>query len=637
MIVENHKLPRVSMNLSIDNAPIYEGDKAGVASLTGAVLGSGTTSVSKDAFNERVDFLGANIGYGASGASASCLSKYFEEILGLMADGALHPVFPEDEFEKQREQLLTGLKSQEKDIASISNRVKNALAYGKKHPYGEFITEETVNSVSLEDVKSFYSQYFTPENAYLVVVGDVDVNKTKKLIKKVFSSWKKAIAPQVTYTAPKNAQYAQVNFIDMPNAVQSEIKVVNNIDLKMSDPDYFDALMANHILGGSFGSYLNMNLREAHGYTYGARSSLSTDRYGAGLFQAAAKVRNAVTDSSVVEFIKEIDRIRTENVNEETLRNAKAKYLGDFVMALENPGTVARYALNIKTNNLPDDFYETYLQKINDVTVPDVKKAANKYFKSDVARIIIVGKGSDVAKGLENMELHGKKAVVKYFDKYANEVEKPTYKKTVPAGVTAQKVIENYLEAIGGANKLKSVNTLYKTAEATLQGMALNMEVKTTTNAQACVDIKMMGNSLNKQVINGNKGYTVTQGQRKEMSAEDLESSKMTASTFPELHYTDTITLEGIENVDGKDAYALKVSDQMTSFYSVDSGLKIKDVVHIKQNGQEISSSVFYDNYKDIEGIKFPFSLSQTFGSQKIDFEVKEIKINEGVSDTDFQ
>ncbi|ETN94624.1 M16 family metallopeptidase [Zhouia amylolytica] len=638
MIVENHKLPRVSVSLSIDNAPIYEGNKAGVSSLTGSVLGSGTKNMSKDAFNERIDYLGASINYGSNGASASCLSKYFEEILGLMADGALNPVFPQEEFEKQREQLLTGLKSQEKDVAAISNRVKNALAYGKEHPYGEFITEETVNNVTLNDIKNFYSQYFAPEKAYLVIVGDVDSKQTKKLVKKNFSIWNKAKAPQVSYSAPNNLQYTQINFVDMPNAVQSEIKVVNNIDLKMSDPDYFNTLMANHILGGSFGSYLNMNLREEHGFTYGARSSVNTDKYGAGLFQASAKVRNAVTDSSVVEFMKEINRIRTEDVKEETLQNAKAKYLGNFVMALENPSTVARYALNIKTQNLPEDFYETYLQKINAVTVADVKNAANKYFLYDNARIVIVGKGSDVIDGLENTKLNGKSTVIKYYDKFAKEVEKPEFKKTVPEGLTANNVVEKYLKAIGGVDKLKMVKSIYKTAEAEMQGMSINMEVKTTPNNQMAVDIKMMGNSLNKQVVNGDKGYTVVQGQRKEMSEEDLKSSKLTATTFPELKYINNsdISLNGIENVDGQDAYALKVSDKLTSFYSIESGLKVKDLISTKQNGQDFSSSIYYNNYKEVDGIKFPYTMSQTFGPQKMDFEVKEIKINEGVSDADF-
>ena len=189
-----------------------------------------------------------------------------------------------------------------------------------------------------------------------------------------------------------NVQFTQINFVDMPNAVQSNISLTNNVELKMNDADYHSVLIANKILGGGFGSYLNMNLREEHGYTYGARSSVGTSRYNASRFTAGAAVRNAVTDSAVVETLKEIKRIKTEPVDAKDLANAKAKYVGDFVLALERPQTIARYALNIKLNNLPSDFYTTYLEKINAVTVEDVTRVANKYFKTENARIVVVGK-----------------------------------------------------------------------------------------------------------------------------------------------------------------------------------------------------------------------------------------------------
>merc|ERR1712000_282362 len=174
LVVENHKLPRVSYSLTIDNKPIVEGDKAGVSSMLGAMLGNGTTSISKDDFNDEIDFLGARLNFGSSSAYASGLSKYSERIMELMADAAINPLLTQEEFDKEKTKVLEGLKNSEKSVSAVAGRVGSALAYGKKHPYGEFVTEETVNNITLDNVRAFYQKYFNPNNAYLVIVGDVD-------------------------------------------------------------------------------------------------------------------------------------------------------------------------------------------------------------------------------------------------------------------------------------------------------------------------------------------------------------------------------------------------------------------------------------------------------------------------------
>ncbi len=228
MVVENHKLPRVSFNLSIDNSPYAEGNKKGVDDLTGSLIGNGTKKISKDAFNEEIDFLGADLSFHSSGAEGSSLSKYSGRILELMADGALNPNFTQAEFDKEKEKLIEDLKTQEKSVATVAGRVQNVLAYGKNHPFGEFLSEETIKNVTLTDVIKNYNTNFVPENAYLVIIGDVNVKDVKKSVEKLFGSWKKATAPSLTYSDPKNVQYTQINFVDMPNAVQSEIALTKH-------------------------------------------------------------------------------------------------------------------------------------------------------------------------------------------------------------------------------------------------------------------------------------------------------------------------------------------------------------------------------------------------------------------------
>lgn len=629
LVVENHKLPRVSYSLTIDNPPIVEGDKAGVSGLLGAMLGNGTTNISKDDFNEEIDFLGANLNFGFSGGFASSLSKYSHRILELMADATINPLLTDEEFQKEKDKLIDGIKSGEKDVSTIANRVGNALSYGTHHAYGELVTKETVNNVTIDNVNAFYQQYFNPNNAYLVIVGDVDYTTVVKQVTEHFGKWKKSIEIKPTIPEAKtNVQSTQINFIDMPNAVQSNISLTNNVDLKMSDTDYHSVLIANKILGGGFNSYLNMNLREEHGYTYGARSGVRSDKY-VSRFTAGASVRNAVTDSAVVQTLKEIKRIKNEDVTDEALANAKAKYVGDFVLALERPQTIARYALNIKLNDLPEDFYATYLEKINDVSKEDVKRVANTYFKTENARIIVVGKGSEV---IENLEKTG--IPIKYFDTYANATEKPNYDIEIPNDVDAITVLNKYIEAIGGRALLDNVTSVLIKAEAELQpGMMLNLEMKKTSKNQLMQEVSAMGNSMSKQVLDGNAGYTVVQGNRTDMNEKEVKKAQIESSPFPEINYlSQDITLEKIEDIDGVKAYKIKVSDILSVYYSIETGLKIKEV----QTEETGSMSMHYDDYKKVAGIKFPFKLSQTMGPRKFDFIVKEIKVNEGVSDKDF-
>ncbi len=638
LVVENHKLPRVTIQLQIDNPPIAEGNKAGVRSFVSSLLGNGSTSIPKDAFNEEVDFLGARINFGSQSAFASSLSKYFPRILELMADAAIHPNFTQEEFDKEKEKLITSLKTQEKDVAAIASRAQAALVYGKKHPYGEFTTEETVNNVTLADVKQFYSSYFVPANAYLIIIGDVTPKEVEKLVKKNFTPWTKATPPSFEFTKPQNALYTQINFVDVPNAVQSEIAVENLVELKMSSPDYLAALVSNQILGGGGEGRLFLNLREDKGYTYGSYSRIGNDKYAPSRFMATASVRNAVTDSSVVELLKEIDRIIKEPVTAEELANTKEKYIGNFIMALERPETIAGYALNIETEGLPKDFYKTYLERINAITIEEVQAAAKKYFSTENARVVVAGKGSEVLDKLEQVTFNGKKIPVHYFDKEINKVEKPKYEVAIPEGTTVKTVLESYMEAIGGKSKLEGVQSFAMVAEAEMQGMKLDLEMKKTSKDQFMQDVKVMGNSMSKQVIDGDKGYMVMQGQRKELGEEELQKLKAESSPFPEMDYINgDASLEGIEMVDGQKAYKVKVSEEKTSFYSMETGLKIQDAVTVEAQGQTMSTTFGYGDYKEVSGILFPFSLIQSMGPQKIDFKVKDIKVNEGVTPADFQ
>lgn len=630
MVVENHKLPRVSFNLTIDNAPYAEGNKKGVSDLASSMIGNGTKKMSKDAFNEEIDFLGASIGFSSNGAYGSGLSKYSGRILELMADGALNSVFTQEELDKEKAKLVEGLKNQEKSVEAVAARVEDVLVFGKSHPAGEYITEETIKNVTLADVLNEYNTYFVPANAYLVVIGDVKFKDVKKSVEKLFGSWKKAAAPAVSYTDPKDVQYTQINFIDMPNAVQSQISLVNVSNLKMTDPDYFAVLLANQVLGGDFNSYLNMNLREAHGWTYGARSSIRGNKY-VGKFTASTQVRNAVTDSAVVEFFKEIKKIRTEKVADDMLKNVKAGYVGSFVMQIQKPGTIARYALLAQTQGLPADFYENYIKNINAVTTDDILRVANKYFVEDKTRVVITGKATDVLPGLESLKMP-----IFYFDKFGNPTEKPATSKEVPAGVTTKTVYDNYIKAIGGEKAVKTVKSVAMVGNTTIPQAPspLTFTSKSDNKDRFMVELSMGTMSMMKQVVGDKSGYAAQQGQKMDFPAEEFAEMKAEAKLFPELNPANE-KVTAIESIEGSDAYAV-VSGKTVSYYDVKSGLKVAESTTQEQGGQKMVLMSYFKDYKEVKGVKFPFNIIKNVGIE-LDIKISDIKINEGVTDADFQ
>jgi len=630
IMVVNDKLPRASANLTIDNKPYLEGEISGVSGMMGSLMGRGTKNISKDDFNEKVDFLGANVSFFSTGAFASSLKKYFPEILGLMADGVMNSEFTQEEFDKEVQITLDGLKSNEKSVTSAARRVENVLTYGRNHPFGEFTSKESVEKITLQDVKNNYATYYKPNNAYLVIEGDINPKKIKKLVKSLFSDWKKGEIPVYTMPETKNVATTEINFVNMDNAVQSEITVINNIDLTLGDKDYYAALIANNILGGGGTARLFMNLREDKGYTYGSYSRLSQSRY-AGTFRASASVRNVVTDSSVVEIQKEINKIRYQKVTAEELANSKEEYIGGFVMDVQKPRTVASFALNIARYNLPKDFYENYIKNIKAVTLDDVQNAAIKYFKGDKAKIIITGKGIDVLKNLEKGDY-----AIKYFDKEGNPTEKPEMSMPIPEGMTAESVINKYFEAIGGKEKAMAVKTIMMVSNATVQGTPLVMTMKAAAPNKTSQVISVMGQVYNKSVFDGEKGYQEARGQKKDMPEEDIAKAKKENALFSDLNYISG-SLVRIEQVDGKNAIVLKYNDS-NIFYDMKTGLKIKSVRTIKAlDGKETKLPTVFSDYKEVNGIKFPHSVAQKMGPMNLDFKIKEIKINEDVSDEDFK
>jgi predicted Zn-dependent peptidase len=631
LVVENHKLPRVSATLTIENGPIFEGDKTGVSTITGSLLGSGSKNISKNEFNEEVDYLGASISFGSQNANLTSLSKYFPRVLELMADAAINPYFSEEDFIREVNILKENVKSEENSVQSIANRVQDLLAYGKNHPYGEYISLKTIENISLADVQTFYNTYFRPNNAYLIIVGDVDFKEVKQIVTKNFSNWENKTLPAYTIPAVKNVAKTEIDFINMPNAVQSDITILSTVDFNMNNPDYFAVLLANQILGGDSNSYLMMSLRETYGYTYDARSNIRPNKFTAALFTAGTQVRNAVTDSATTVTLDQINKIRTTKVSTNELELVKATYAGSFVRNIEKPEVVARCALNIEINNLPENFYETYLDNFNAVTIEDIERVSEKYFSVNQARIVITGKAIDVLPGLEKLSYK-----INYYDKEGNPTSKPELTKPIPNGVSKETVINNYFNAIGGIDKINTIKSTLTSYEATAMGNTFISTDKRTANKYT--NIMSMGGNIMSTIIMTKDAVTMNN-----QPLPPALSSEMTYTlgVFEEIGLLNNQNskLTGIENIEGKDLYTITTNGDIISstiYYDVETGLKVKESQVITMQGQTQTQETNYSDYQDYNGIKFPTSKNGNLGPQQVSFKLIEVKLNEGLSESDF-
>ncbi|MEO7176044.1 MAG: pitrilysin family protein [Saprospiraceae bacterium] len=642
IVVENHKLPKVSFMVDIDRGPVREDSLAGTASIAGSLLATGTTTKTKAQIDESIDFLGADLSTSSTGIRASGLKKHSDKILAIMSDVLLNPVFPADEFEKLKKQTISGLAASQDDPQAISSNVSNVLIYGKRHAYGEVVTDESVNKIKLKDCKNYYTKYFKPNISYLVIVGDITADEARTAANKYFGSWKKEGVPVTEFVRVNTPESTELDFVHKPGAVQSLVNVTYPVELRTGAPDGIAARVMNNILGGgNFSARLFQNLRESKAYTYGAYSSLNADPV-IGSFSANASVRNEVTDSAVTQFLLEMNRMRTEPVSEADLKGIKDNMAGAFARSLERPETVANFALNIAKYGLPNDYYETYLQKLAAVSSADVQAAAQKYLQPEHAHIVVVGDKDEVA---DRLKTFSKVGTINYYDRNGNPIKDLSMK--LPAGVRAETIINDYLTAIGGYPKLKTIKSLSKTYQAEMMGMKLEMTTVQTDKEQYMMVVMMNGSQMQKSSFDGTKGSEEAMGQKRAVTeAAELEDMRQSAKFFPEMFYLksgNSFELKSIEDVNGSPAYKILITKadgkKSMEYYDVASKLKVREIqIQNDPEGNQMTVQNDYEDYQDDKGIKYPHQIV-TVGIMPTPLVMKlsEIKINETIPDSTFK
>ncbi len=399
VIFEDKRLPLVSFRLCFSYGDADEPiDSIGITSALASMISEGTQASTSRRLAEKIEKLGASISASSNSdftiVAASVLSLYTSEIFRLMAEMVLFPVFPENELNLYIQNTIEGLKFQRSQPSFLANEQMSRILYGE-HPYGIASPRPSdIEKITREKLIDFHRRVFIPNNALLIVVGDVERTEFLKEIEDVFGDWETGNLESKEFETPSERRSRTITIVDRPGSAQANI-VIGSVAIKRNNPDYFPVMVMNQILGAGASSRIFMNLREEKGYTYGAYSRFDTKKRG-GEFEATAEVRTAVTGDALREFFYELERIRREKVKQNELEDAKNFLTGIFPIRAETQEGLTNLIVSQKLYGLPDDYLQTYRENVNAVTVEDVWQMAEKYIEPDKMAIVIVGDGREV-------------------------------------------------------------------------------------------------------------------------------------------------------------------------------------------------------------------------------------------------
>jgi zinc protease len=643
-VVENHKIPSVSYQIDLDVTPAMQGAAVGYQDMIGELLMSGTQLKSKNEFNKQLDALGGTLNASKSGIFASCLSKRQDAMLALMSEMILKPKFTQIELDKLKTQTMSGLASNKDDPKVMSDNIASKLLFGNAHGFGEITTEATVKAITLDMCKKYYSTYYRPNVSYMAVVGDITVEQAKVLVTKYFSTWQKGIVPQAKYVTPKNNVMPRVAIVNKSGAVQSVVNVTHTVNLKPGTMDNLKARVANSILGGGSGGRLFQNLREKHGWTYGSYSSINAEKLeNAGSFSATAECTTEATDSSVGAIISEMKRMSTELVETKLLEDIKSNIAGNFALGLEDPKTLARYAINIEKYKMDKNFYRNYLKNLESISANDVLEISKKYINPNIVNITIAGDKSEVASKVAKFAGSGKSEIYNMY----GIIEKDVAKVSLPANLKGIDIINNYISAVGGLDNWINIKDITTTMQLEAgPGQMLDMvEMKKAPN-KFVSELKAGEQVFQKKIFNGVKGKENNMGQEKEFGPDEIAEMAEEASFLGEVAFLNKefkLELKGVEKVEGKDAYVVKVTSPKGKskmyYYDVATKLKVKSSEEVEIGpGKKATVSSLFSNYQTVKGgMKLPYDIKQLAGPNVFKIKVKSFELNTGLDDKLFE
>jgi zinc protease len=399
LILEQHKLPTIALELDMEPGAIAD-PSPGMAKFTAEMLREGTAKRSSSAIAGAVDEIGAQLSNEAEfGGSDSTiyiagLTDSTETLFDLLSDIVLHPSFPAEELEKYKKRELGDLEDQMSRPYFLANKEFHTALYGATNYAVTAPTAAQIQDVTSQMLAEYHHKYYVPGSAVLGIVGDVNTAEVMKLVEKYFGEWPKTAPPEVKLAEVPPAQPKKVVLVDRPGSVQTNI-VAGNLAIRRNDPDYFALTVMDRVVGGGPSARLFLNLREVHGYTYGAYSALDTDVYR-GYWNANTEVRTAVTDGSLHELFNEFNRIRTEPVPPAELDEAKRALVASFALSLEDQLQLLGDALEVHHFGLPADYWDKYPEHIAGIDAAAVLAVGKKYVDVDHMQIICVGDAKQI-------------------------------------------------------------------------------------------------------------------------------------------------------------------------------------------------------------------------------------------------
>jgi predicted Zn-dependent peptidase len=405
-VVEMHKVPVVEVQVLLDAGTARDpADLPGLASFTANMLTQGAGSRGALALADEIAFLGAQLtaqsDWDYVDVRLHVPTRHLEAALDLLADVLVRPQFADSEITRQRGLLATTILQQRDQPVAMAGIAFPAIVLGSSHPYGHPSAgnDSTPPKLTRERVRSFYQSSYRPNVTKILVVGDITSAQARRLLAARLGGWPRgAVTPFPQGRAPARSARA-VYLVDKPGAAQSVIRIAT-AGVPRSTPDYATIQVLNTILGGAFTSRLNQNLRETHGYTYGASSGFAARRLP-GYFVAGASVVTAKTDSSLIEFMKELRRIRDDSVPQAELEKAKKYITLQLPGAFETTGGAAARFRDILVYNLPLNWYDRFIPAVNAVTAAQVQRAARRYLDPDHFAIVVVGDRAQIEPGIK--------------------------------------------------------------------------------------------------------------------------------------------------------------------------------------------------------------------------------------------
>ncbi len=604
-IIEDHEQPTVGFRILIPGGSSLDREFPGLADMTASLMMKGAGGMSALQIAQKLDGVGANISISASAdaiiINAYSLKKHLPLLLDMLSKIMLQPDFPDDELEKLKKQAIASIQYEKSEPRSVASKLAKVVVYGEGHPYSQYMTEESVEKITTDQIEEYYESYFLPNNASIAVIGDVEPGSIKNELNQYIGKWEQGKAPVISIPDPAPMPLG-VYFIERPGSVQSTIIMTfSSVPYKNEDYEKIDLLAT--LMGGSFGSRLFRTLRETYSYTYSPYARNTSSKY-ANRFFLGSDVRNAVTDSAIIVIKEQLSDLAHHGPSEEELSRIKKYEVGKFKMAFEQSDFVSGLIQNADFKGINIARVKNYPDNTMKISPVQVMRTANKYIEPSKGYLVVVG-APEVA---EKLEKFGK------IYKYNLDLEPISGDKAKmeEASIDPDELIEEYVDAIGGEDALKAVKSMVMTGKAELisRGNTLSGELvvkKKTPNMK--YEVIDMGMFKQEEWVNGEKAWSKAGNAMNETIGRDLLKSLHEARIFPVASLLeDNYTVEILGKQNGMILAKVLTpgAEESTYYFDSDSYLlkKIETITEGPKGPMPVTET--FDDYQKVGEVMLP-------------------------------